>query len=302
MVDKILKVLLFSTQNGLLKALPNTLRKYYEDVEATNDYIIAKGNEVGVIAHLDTVHKRPPTENSLYYDKKKNTLWSPDGLGADDRAGIYIILKLISSGARPTVIFTTNEEVGALGAQALITAHPDNYLNLKYLIELDRQGAQDCVFYRCRNSKFELFVESYGFRTTWGTFSDISIIAPKWGIAAVNLSVGYFDEHSCAERLNLTYLHNTLERVEQMIADIDHTPSFEFAGEIDLNIYNQQCAMCASYVREDEVFPVRGTTGTLQNLCIDCYCSLSKYIEWCDICNCAYLDYLKGGCPHCTKK
>ena len=225
MVDKILKVLLFSTQNGLLKALPNTLRKYYENVEATNDYIIAKGNEVGVIAHLDTVHKRPPTEDSLYYDKKKNTLWSPDGLGADDRAGIYIILKLISSGARPTVIFTTNEEVGALGAQALINAHPDNYLNLKYLIELDRQGTQDCVFYKCRNSKFETFVESYGFRTTWGTFSDISIIAPKWGIAAVNLSVGYFDEHSYAERLNLTCLHNTLEKVKQMIKN--HTDNLK---------------------------------------------------------------------------
>lgn len=302
MVDKILKILLFSSQKGLMKALPKTLRKYYEEVEVTDKYIIAKGNEVGVIAHLDTVHKFPPSEDSLYYDQKKNTLWSPDGLGADDRAGVYIILKLLQTGARPTIIFTTDEEIGGLGAQAVVNAHPDNYLNLKYLIELDRQGAQDCVFYKCRNSQFEAFIESYGFKTTWGTFSDISIIAPKWNIAAVNLSVGYFDEHSYAERLNLTYLYNTLQKVERMIADINTIPSFEFAGEIDLNIYNHQCSMCASHVREDEMFPVRGPMGTMQNICIDCYCSLAKYIEWCDICNCAYLDYLKGGCPHCTKK
>ena len=46
------------------------------------------------------------------------------------------------------------------------------------------------------------FIESTGyFKTAWGSVSDISTIAPALGVAAVNLSSGYFDEHTTRETL-----------------------------------------------------------------------------------------------------
>jgi hypothetical protein len=67
------------------------------------------------------------------------------------------------------------------------------------MIELDRQGRDDAVFYDCDNPEFEEYITKFDFVSDWGTYSDISTIAPSWECAAVNLSIGYFDEHSYAE-------------------------------------------------------------------------------------------------------
>ena len=41
---------------------------------------------------------------------QKNVMISPDGLGADDRAGVFMIMNIVKAGFRPHVIFTTDEE------------------------------------------------------------------------------------------------------------------------------------------------------------------------------------------------
>ena len=67
-------------------------------------------------------------------------------------------------------------------------------------MEIDRRGHNDAVFYDCDNPDFVEFIESTGyFEENYGTFSDISIIAPKAGISAVNLSAGYNKEHTTNE-------------------------------------------------------------------------------------------------------
>ena len=71
----------------------------------------------------------------------------------------------------------------------------------KAIFQLDRRGSDECVFYDCDNPDFIKYVESFGFKEAYGSFSDISIIAPAWGVAAANLSVGYYLEHSNAEYL-----------------------------------------------------------------------------------------------------
>ena len=165
--------------------------KGYKKIISTNMYIIAEGElPVCLIAHIDTVFSKPPV--TFYFDKEQNVLWSPDGLGTDDRAGIYAIINLIEAGYRPSLIFTDMEEKGGIGASSLIQKYPDCiFPDCRALIQLDRQGEKDCVFYDCDNDDFVSLIESYGFSEEWGTFTDISIIAPAWKIAAVNLSIGY---------------------------------------------------------------------------------------------------------------
>ena len=111
-------------QRQLLILMTKYLRKHKYKVTATKQYILAEGElPVCLVAHLDTVEKKPPTD--IYFDKEQGVMWSPQLLGADDRAGIYAIIQIIEAGYKPHVIFTTDEEIGAVGAQKLIEDFPE---------------------------------------------------------------------------------------------------------------------------------------------------------------------------------
>lgn len=239
---KLMKQLCKMKQETLKRTLYRYLKNNYSNVTKTNSYIIAEGNiPICLVAHMDTVFKTCPEE--IYYDENKKVMWSPQGLGADDRAGIYAIVKIIEDGYRPSIIFTADEEKGGLGARALVKDYPEcPFLNLKAIIELDRQGKNDCVFYECDNEDFTAYIKSFGFEPEWGSFSDISFIAPDWGVAAVNLSVGYFDEHSYVERLFCEYLDDTIQKVKKIL---DKAETMENYAYVPLTpIYTNRCAIC----------------------------------------------------------
>lgn len=204
-------------QSQLMRAVVAYLRGRYSVIHDTDYYIMAEGQlPVLLVAHLDTVFKSPP--HDIYYDKTKNVMWSPQGLGADDRAGVFAILQLIDAGLRPSVLFTTGEEQMGVGANVLIRDFPKcPYSEIEYIIELDRQGEKDSVYYSCDNKHFERFINSKGFVTEEGTFSDISIIAPAWKIAAVNLSIGYLNEHCHIETLNWLWLSQTINKIYNLL-------------------------------------------------------------------------------------
>ena len=91
------------------------------------------------------------------------------------------------------VLFCEDEEVGCVGAKKFTKGSLRPRVN--YIVELDRRGSNDAVFYRCDNPEFEDFVTSFGFETAGGSCSDISYIAPYLETAAVNISCGYYCEH-----------------------------------------------------------------------------------------------------------
>ena len=79
---------------------------------------------------------------------------------------------------------------------------------LKFLVEIDRKGANDAVYYDCDNPDFEEYITGKGFQTAIGSFSDISLLAPELGVAAVNLSSGYYNAHTLHEFINVNELHD----------------------------------------------------------------------------------------------
>ena len=94
-------------QSSLKNVLASFLKKHYSKVVHTNEYIIAEGDiPVALTAHMDTVFKFPPDE--IYFDSRKNVLWSPDGLGADDRAGVFALTQYMNIGK---VAVTNNNTV-----------------------------------------------------------------------------------------------------------------------------------------------------------------------------------------------
>lgn len=214
--------------------LKKYLIKYLKTIDykpcIREDYIFAEGDiPVCLIAHIDTVFDGLPlyyleegTKESWkwLYDQKRNILWKAYGAGFDDRAGIYSILKVLGANYRPHIIFTDNEEIGGLGAQQLIADFPQCPFNsCNFLIQLDRRGLKDAVFYQCRNKKFMRYITSFDFEVSVGTFTDISFIAPTWNVGAVNLSCGYVDEHSESERLYCDICDATIEKVKMILDD-----------------------------------------------------------------------------------
>lgn len=217
----LMKDYLRETQTHLFTDLYLELKNYYNNIEVGphQGYIFAKGEiPVVLVAHLDTVFD-PKSRHTMaiFYDKEQQIMWSPDGLGTDDRAGVVMIMWLLKhSQLRPHILFTTDEETNLRGAQFAATClkiHPN------FVIELDRQGRGESVFYNCDNKDFEDYINGFGFHTCRGSYTDISILCPEWGCAGVNLSVGYYDEHSYVEYWSADDFLYTYNRVFNILED-----------------------------------------------------------------------------------
>ena len=193
-------------------------------IASKKNFIFVKGvAPILLVAHLDTVHAEPVKQICASADG--NILMSPQGIGGDDCCGVYALNKIYEmSAVKPFLLFTCNEEVGGIGAKVFCNCLRDKFLSslcnsFKLIIEIDRKGNNDAVYYDCVNPNFEHYISSKGFKTALGSFSDISLIAPTLGVAAVNLSAGYYNPHTLHEFINLQELNSTINRVVDIVAD-----------------------------------------------------------------------------------
>ena len=299
---KLMSSLAKLTQPALQNVLYKYLNKIYPKAIYDDAYLYAEGDiPIALVAHMDTVGKAPPKE--VFYDREQNVMWSPQLLGADDRAGVFCILKILESGLRPHVIFTTDEEIGCKGAIQL-SLNPCPFEKLQYIIQLDRRGSNDCVFYECDNEEFEKYVESFGFITAYGTFTDITELCPSWGMAGVNLSVGYRDEHTVSEVLFVSQMLATIEKVKKMLSVEDvpyfkYIPAFNYykyldnydwgyyGSSVDLGPTEEdtklryKCHGCGEFFDSHDVLDVKLIKGGKGYFCADC---LGKKADWCYSC------------------
>lgn len=225
MRNEIFEILCKASQKTLKSAMEVRLKSLYEDVVVDNGFIFAKGDvPICLVAHMDTVHKELP-KTFKYEDGKVS---SPQGIGGDDRCGIYMILEIIKK-HKCSVLFLEDEEIGGIGASKFVKHDASNGLEFNYMIELDRRGSNDAVFYDCANDDFEDFiVEDGDWKTAFGSFSDISTIAPALGCAAVNLSCGYYKAHTKEEYVVLAEMEENIKKVCRLIERTTETDKFEY--------------------------------------------------------------------------
>ena len=302
-------------ENSVIQMMRQYLKSKYDNIIVTPSYLVAIGDiPVGLVAHADTVFKSPPKD--FFYDKDKNVMWSPQGLGADDRAGIFAIMKIVSLGQRPHIIITTGEESGCIGASKLVAKMYKFPAELKYLIQLDRRGMDDAVYYECDNEEFEKFVTDHGFKTEWGSYSDIAVLAPVWKVAAVNVSVGYQEEHSQVERLFVDALFDTIDKVQHMLHDSTNIEPFKYVerswnyasgyygGWYDdgyslhkgwftpLEEGEVRCQFCGEPDKKENYLPLHWHAAAdkemMFHVCNECYAHSVAEIEWCSKCGTGY--------------
>lgn len=190
-------------------------------------------------AHLDTVHKERC--KTIVYDKK-DCISSPQGIGGDDRCGVYMIEK-IAEQIDCSYIFFEQEEVGSKGAKEWIKTPEAKELigSFCYIIELDRANKNDAVYYDCDNKLFTNFIDGMKhWKYAYGSWSDISCIAPFLKTAAVNFSCGYYKAHTVTEYVNVKEMEKAIEWVIELLNKTDKEVKYEYVEKKHCNygLYN----------------------------------------------------------------
>jgi len=151
---------------------------------------------------VDAPAKTKDRDMYLYYDRQKEVFWCPEGLGADDRAGVHAAFHLYDTMfPRPNLLFLDEEESGCTGARDAATEGKTVLKNTLFFVEFDRRGVLECIFYQNEPKPFEDYVVSFGLTKEMGTMSDVGTLSRELEICGVNLSIGYIDEHRNTERL-----------------------------------------------------------------------------------------------------
>lgn len=313
------------TERGVISMMTDFLRSKYQSVISTPQYIIALGDiPVALVAHADTVFKAPPKLENFFYDKEKNVLWNPDGMGADDRAGVFAIMTILrTTSLRPHVIISTGEECGCIGSGKIIAQYRMFPGELNFMIQLDRRNTMDSVYYDCDNPDFEDYINAFGFKTDWGSFTDISVLAPVWKVAAVNLSIGYMHEHQEIEYLYVDAMFNTIDKTIKILEDQIINPKYfryieaaysSWYGGYDYGITEDygshcrkaygtawdeddwdlptgygRCTFCQTVDQEVNMIPIHFKYGkTSYHTCLDCFGKHSDHILFCQKCGKGY--------------
>lgn len=179
-------------------------------------FLYAKGDvPVLLVAHMDTVHK----EQCKDINNNNGKLSSPQGIGGDDRCGVFIIMNIVKE-LHCSVLLCEDEEKGCIGAHKFVKTDYIKNLDVNYMIEFDRKGSNDAVFYHCGNEDFINFVEDVtNFKFATGSVSDISILMPEANLSAVNLSCGYYNAHTTNEYVMYDEMTDTIEAAKTLIKE-----------------------------------------------------------------------------------
>jgi hypothetical protein len=163
-------------------------------------------------------------------------------LGADDGAGVWIMLNMIAAGRPGLYLFHRGEEQGCLGSHWIQRNTPDLLKDIDAAIAFDRAGLGDVITHqsygRTCSDAFAAGLASAlnglnpGFRyrpDDTGVFTDTNEYA---GIIpeCTNLSVGYHDQHGPRETLNAGHCEKLLAAMLELDASllvIERDPSIQ---------------------------------------------------------------------------
>jgi len=188
------------------------------------------------VGHTDTVHRE--SGRQVVTVGKDGVLRVADPLatnclGADDGAGVLVLLALIEAVVPAYYIFTRGEERGGIGATYLAEHHSELLSQFDRAIAFDRKGTSSVISHqgygRCCS---DAFADALSDALT----DDVLMYAPDdTGVytdtaefvsfipECTNISVGYMNEHTTKEILDLKHLKALIAQV--LTIDWDALPT-----------------------------------------------------------------------------
>ena len=221
-------------QSTLKGYLYRILKKKYPEVVCGDGFIYAKGSDILLTAHMDTVHDETCHRINIVKGNGSTILSSPQGIGGDDRCGIWLIMNVLTKTKyRPSVLFCEDEEIGGVGSNKFVkTQYIDDLNELKFLVELDRANAKDAVFYDCGNEEFKEYItHTFGLTEAYGSFSDIGHLSPACDKASVNISCGYYKQHTLEEYVVFEEMVSTYHTVCELLKDAPNAEMYDYQEE-----------------------------------------------------------------------
>lgn len=188
-----------------------------------------------VVAHLDTVHEIVPKgEYELHSNDAFAFAWNPvkhkrQGVGGDDKCGIFLALELLRTLPAVKLAFFRDEEIGCQGAHEANMAF---FADCAFALQGDRRGHKDFVKRASGEllygKAFETEVAPYlalrGFEPcTFGASTDVATLKRnEIGICVVNCSAGYYLPHTSEEYVILADLERTLNLFRDLCENLSH--------------------------------------------------------------------------------
>jgi hypothetical protein len=286
MVNRTINLELYKlTQDEIFEYLQNYLKKLNVKFEIFEDQIISINypNQPIFVAHMDTVQDKDMKKLLII---KENIIRRQNGiLGADDRAGVNIILNHCKN---LNFIFTRDEEIGCLGVKKLVDVveeYVEKFENSCF-IELDRKGGNSLLASNhgyCEEDLTDDITKIAPFLINdFGAYTDIDHLIHI--LPAVNLSIGYYNGHCKEEYLNI----DEYNVINSLINDLNKEltgkkykipePKFkEFYYDYYRDTNYEICDECESIYEVDELY-IDLEDNTLK--CIDCLEKIyNKFVE-----------------------
>lgn len=218
------------TEMELKAYLEEQLKSTHDEIISGDGYLYAKGEvPVLLVAHMDTFLKTP---TEIKYDSDTGELTSPTGIGGDDRCGVFIVLQMIKE-TNCSVLFLEQEEKHSIGAFKFVETELATQLKgtFNYIIEMDRKGRAEAVFYKCDNPEFKEFVTREYYHEDYGTWTDIRVLGPYLECAAVNLSTGCYRCHTKYEYVVWDHMVDNIYYATKLIKRTTVNDIFEYVEE-----------------------------------------------------------------------
>jgi hypothetical protein len=202
----------YGMEHLLERFLPNGSKK-----DKFGNYFISIGENYSTMftCHLDTASK---DFVNIKHTFKDNYIQS-DGttiLGADDKAGMTVLLYMINQKVPGLYYFFIGEEVGCIGSRALSADFQEK--NITKVVSFDRRGTHSIIteqwMGRCCSNQFALALSkefSKADETLQLVPDDTGVLTDSAQFIDIvnectNISVGYYSEHTTNEKQDIEYL------------------------------------------------------------------------------------------------
>ena len=238
---KFLSLTKFTYPHGKEHQLLHQLPKGYQEDGLGNYYIqIGETPSTMFTCHLDTADKTQTRVKHVF----DGNIIRTDGtsiLGADDKAGMTVILYMIKKQVPGLYYFFIGEEVGCIGSRKLADTWTKTEFSkyIKKVVSFDRRGTDSIITYqmfgRCCSDEFaqelanrmnatgnrmKMELDDTGILTDSAKFVKL---VPE----CTNISVGYQNEHTGRESQDIEFLRrlcNTVVKVDWETLPVKRDP------------------------------------------------------------------------------
>lgn len=208
-----------------------TTKAKIEDDEYGNIFVTRGKSEQYpcLLAHMDEVHE--PAKRVIMVNgnviKAVDSTGQPIGCGADDKNGIWIILKMfLETHLSMKAVFFADEEIGCNGSYYCDMSF---FNDVSFIMALDRRGGNDLVTvgfgFRLSDDNYwdSATLKRFGYTPTKGGMTDVvELRARGLNIPSCNISVGYYNAHRPTEYTKISELRKAYVFTKAMMGAMGH--------------------------------------------------------------------------------